>query len=119
MKAAGGQRVGKEIRKVLNKAVNAAIRSGAIAQVHDQIPGQIEKTLYIPGSPPVIVRELGPRLLFDVPRSELRTLANSLGVNAADRTTAMRTILVELNLTRLTERTATHLDEVLQYEWST
>ena len=119
VKAAGGQRVGKEIRKVLNKAANAAIRSGAIAQVHDQIPGQIEKTLYVPGSPPVIVRELGPRLLFDVPRSELRTLANSLGVNAADRTTAMRRILDELKLTRLTERTATHLDEVLRYEWST
>jgi very-short-patch-repair endonuclease len=118
VKAAGGQRVGKEIRKVLNKAANAAIRSGAIAQVHDQIPGQIEKTLYIPGTPPVIVRGLGPRLLFDVPRSELRTLANSLGVNAADRTTAMRTILDELNLTRLTERTATHLDEVLRYEWT-
>jgi very-short-patch-repair endonuclease len=119
VRAAGGQRVGKEIRKMLNKATNAAIRSGAIAQVGDQIAGQIEKTLYIPGTPPVVVRELGSRLLFDVPRSELRTLADNLGVNPADRTAAILTILDELSLTRLTERTGTYLDEVLRYEWST
>lgn len=118
VKSAGGHRVSKESRRALNQATTTAIRSGVIAQIHDNITGQIDKTLYIPGKPPVAVRELGPRLLVEVPRSELRALAELLDLDVTDHPTAMRTILGELNLTRLTARATEYLGEVLRYEWS-
>lgn len=117
VKAAGGQRVGKEIRRTFNQAANAAIQSGLIAQLKDSQVGQIDKTLYAPGTQGVIVRELGPRQLTDVPRSEIHTLMKQLGLSLPLGSAERRTILDALGLTRMTERVSTYLDECARYEW--
>jgi very-short-patch-repair endonuclease len=116
VKAAGGQRVGKEIRRSLNQATSRGLHNRQLAQINDSIVGQIDKTLYLPGQPPVVVRELGPRQLTEVPRSEIQALVERLG-DAGPRQEVRRAILNALGLTRLTERVAEYLDDCLAYWW--
>lgn len=116
-KAAGGQRVGKEIRRTFNRAANRAVQTGRLSQIKDSLPGQVDKTLYIPGTPPVVVRELGPRQLSEVPRSEISDLMRQLGISG-EAAGAQRIVLDTLGLTRLTERVSAYLDECLRYRWT-
>jgi hypothetical protein len=116
VKAAGGHRVGKEVRRLFNQAVNRALRTHRLAQINDSVPGQVGKTLYMPGAPQIAVRDLGPRELTEVPRSEVQALIAQLGL---DGTSAQvkRSVLAVYGLTRLTERANVYLDECLQYEY--
>ena len=77
-RAAGGQRVGPDIRRTFHKATRQALRKGLIRQLDDEIAALDEKTLYVPGKPSILVRELGPRQLSDVPRSEVAKLIKYL-----------------------------------------
>ena len=52
-----------------------------------------EKTLYAPGKPTVLVRELGPRQLSDVPRSEVAKLIRYLGLERAADDVIKRAVL--------------------------
>ena len=73
--AAGGQRVGAEIRRALQAATRNALRTGAL---HRALQGSCfsptMETLYATGQPPVLLRELGTRQLSDVPRSEVNLI---------------------------------------------
>lgn len=68
----------ESVRRPLNRATYAAARSGRLAQVEPLGGGQANKTVYAPGTDPVIVRERGPRLVQHVPSSEVRQLAEDL-----------------------------------------
>ena len=118
LKASGGHRVGKETRRTFNQATHVAVRAGLLAQLDDKLVGQIDKTLYIPGTRSVVVRELGPRTLVEVPRSELMLLAGSLLREHAEPDTLKRAILDTLGLTRLTERVSAYLDDCFTYGWT-
>lgn len=118
LKAAGGHRVAKEARRTFNQATHVAVRAGLLAQLDDKLVGQIDKTLYIPGTPSVVIRELGPRTLVEVPRSELMLLAGSLLREHAELETLKRAILDTLGLTRLTERVSAYLDDCFNYGWT-
>jgi len=87
-----------------------------VRQVDDDLVGAIDKTLYLPGTPSVVVRELGPRQLVEVPRSEVATLAQKL--TATGLTDTKRGVLDTLGLKRLRQRTSEYLDECLDYTWS-
>jgi hypothetical protein len=78
--ASGGQRVGGGIRSQLNKVVHQEIRSGRLAAIPDGTPGAVDRTLMLPGTTPVVLRELGPRELTEVPRSEVREVIEQLGL---------------------------------------
>jgi very-short-patch-repair endonuclease len=101
-RAAGGHRVGREMRHRYNSLVSRAIRRGALAQVEDDIPGVIDKALYSPGSPEVVLRSLGPRQLVEVPRSEVATLAREL--RGADVNATKRAVLDAMGLIRMRQR---------------
>ena len=73
-RAMGGHRVGPDIRRTFHKATRKALRNGRIRQLDDEIAVLEEKTLHVPGQPSILVRELGPRQLSDVPRSEVAKL---------------------------------------------
>lgn len=118
VKASGGERVSRELHHKLNRATAYGIRSRRLAQISDSIQGQTEKTLYLPGTPPVVVRELGPRSLVDVPRSEVATLMAELGPHAP-RLPLYRAVLDLYGLTRLTGRAERYLDECRVYRWTT
>jgi hypothetical protein len=113
--AAGGRRVGSEIRRVFYAATREALSAGSIRQLDDEIDALDEKTLYAPGKPTVIVRELGPRQLSDVPRSEVAKLIRYLGLEGSADDVVKRAVLGAYGLVRLTARTSQYLDECLRY----
>jgi len=114
-KAAGGIRVGREMRQQYNRLIHRALRAGTVRQVDDDLVGVIDKTLYLPGTPSVVVRGLGPRQLIEVPRSEVATLARRLEASGTGDT--KRAVLDALGLKRLRQRTSEYLDECLDYTW--
>jgi hypothetical protein len=113
--AAGGRRVGSEIRRAFHAATREALSAGSIRQLDDEIDALDEKTLYAPGKPTVIVRELGPRQLCDVPRSEVAKLIRYLGLESSADDAVKRAVLGAYGLVRLTARTSQYLDECLRY----
>ena len=115
--AAGGLRVGTEMRRAFHAATRQALHTGALHQLEDKLVSQDEKTLYIPGKPSVLVRELGPRQLSDVPRSEVAKLIKYLYPEGAADDVVKRAVLHAYGLIRLTARTSQYLDECLSYRW--
>jgi len=114
--AAGGHRVGTEIRRTFHAATRQALGSGTLRQLDDWLLVQDEKTLYLPGSRPVVVREIGPRQLSDIPRSEVAEVIKNLDLQGAPADVIKRSVLNAYGLIRLTVRTSHYLDECLSYE---
>jgi very-short-patch-repair endonuclease len=113
--AAGGSRVGREMRRLFHRATREALSAGDIRQLDDEITALDEKTLYAPGNPTVLVRELGPRQLSEVPRSEVAKLIRYLRLEGAADDAVKRAVLSAYGLVRLTARTSQYLDECLTY----
>ena len=115
--ASGAQRVGKQMKRSYNRALSRAIRDGHLAQINDDLSGLIDKTIYAPETQPVRLRTLGPRELVEVPRSEVRTLIERLGLTNAPSDQQKRAILGAYGLRRLTQRASTYLDSCISYSW--
>jgi hypothetical protein len=116
VRASGGHRVGKNVRQVLNRAAYAAIRSGHIAQLEDDVPGQVGKTLYLPGTPSVVLRRRGERTLEQVPRTEVAGLAKEIlrrDPSVGDGE-LKRLLLTAYERMRLTSGADTYLDECIR-----
>ena len=112
-RATGGHRVGPDIRRTFHKATRQALRNGLIRQVDDEITALDQKTLYVPGKPSILVRELGPRQLSDVPRSEVAKLIEYLDVQGAADDVVKRAVLNVYELIQLTGKRSRYLDECL------
>jgi very-short-patch-repair endonuclease len=117
-KGAGAMRLRGPTRSSYNKLAYRAIREGRLSEISDDIPGQAEKTIYLPGTEPVVLRKLGNRDIHEVPPSEIRELASRLGVGANEGEAGKRLILNEYGLRKLTQKTGAYLDECLIYQWS-
>lgn len=117
VQASGGQRAGTEIRRVLNHVVHNEIRRGALASLKDGTPGVIGRTIYLPGTPPVVVRALGARELIEVPKSEVRTLITELDLAGHSSASVSRAVLETYGLSRLGARAREFLDECQTYVW--
>jgi very-short-patch-repair endonuclease len=113
--AAGGQRVGPDIRRTFHKATRQALRKGLIRQLEDGMTALDQKTLYVPGKPSTLVRELGPRQLTDVPRSEVAKLIKYLSSQGAADDTIKRAVLNAYGLVQLSMKRSQYLDECLNY----
>ena len=118
VRAYGGQRVGKEAQRLLNSLTANGVRTGRWMRVKDRLSHPPDATLYMPGHPPVVVRQRGPRELAEIPRSEIRTLIDQLGLATTDPG-VKRAVLRHLGFVRLTERTSEYLDQCLRYAWTT
>ncbi len=114
-RAAGGRRVGTEMRRAFHEATRQALRAGEIRQLDDEAVPLDRRTLFLPGKPSVLLRELGPRQLPDVPRSEVAKLIKYLRLEGADDDVVKRAVLNAYGLVRLTARTRQYLDECLGY----
>lgn len=117
--AAGGQRVGKTLQSVFNVAASRALRAGSIARLNDGIPGVVGATLYIPGQDPVLVRQLGPRTIFEVPKSELMALFELVSARGVEDWDLDREVLKALGLKKMTKKTTDYLQECRSYTWNT
>jgi very-short-patch-repair endonuclease len=102
--AADGHRIGKDIRLAFNRATQIAVRSRRLSQIRDSMPDQTDKTLYLPTSPPVVSRVLGPRDLYEVPRSEILALIQELSLDGAPAEDACRAVLDVYGLRKLTQK---------------
>jgi len=115
--AARGHRVGKDIQSHFNRAADRAIRQGRLSQLQDIYSGQMERTLYVPTTPSVVVRSLGPRELYDVPKSEVRTLIERLGLEGARTEVACRVVLDAYGLRKMTQKATSFIEECRRYRW--
>jgi hypothetical protein len=115
--ASGGQRVSGEMRRVLNQLVYREIQTGALACVKDDTAGMIDRTLYLPGAPQVLVRGLGGRELTEVPKSEVRSLIAQLDLAGRSGEDINRAVLEAYGLSRLGSRVREFLEECQTYVW--
>jgi hypothetical protein len=115
--AASGHRIGKDIRFAFNRATQVAVRSRRLGQIRDSMPDQTDKTLYLPTSPPVVSRVLGPRDLYEVPRSEILALIQELGLDGAPVEDAGRAVLDVYGLRKLTQKAAVFIKECRNYRY--
>lgn len=113
--AAGGRRVGTEIRRSFHAATRYALRASTLRQVDEGILAADEETLYISGKPSVVVREVGPRQLSEIPRSEVAALIRQLDTAGSSVDAIKRAVLNAYGLVRLTVKTSQYLDECLSY----
>lgn len=118
VQASGGQRVGRETRRLFNQAVSRMLASERLRRVDDGVAGLVEATLYAAGQPQVELRELGPRTIFDVPLSELKTLIGELSAAGVSKADLPREVLSCYGLRKLTQKTHTHIVNCLDYSWT-
>lgn len=116
VKASGKERLGSSIKATLNRIMYEAVRCGQLGQIEDNVVGQIGRTVYAPGSEPVVVRELGPRALDDVPQTEIRALAEALGLGSRPQVDVKRAVLAAYGRTMLTKTADKYLDEAFDYQ---
>jgi very-short-patch-repair endonuclease len=104
--AYGGHRVGKEIARLLNRAIMLGERRGQIISDNPLNESGVKPRTYrLPTQPPVVARHLGPRSLELVPPAELaHHLADlSLGDDTQSEEELFRAVLDRLGLRRLTD----------------
>jgi very-short-patch-repair endonuclease len=104
--AYGGHRVGKEIARLLNRAIMLGERRGQIISDNPLNESGVKPRTYrLPTQPAVVPRDLGPRSLELVPPAELaHHLADlSLSDEAQSEEELFRAVLDRLGLRRLTD----------------
>jgi very-short-patch-repair endonuclease len=75
VRGAGRQRVGRQLRSMLNKGIWKAIRDGFIEERNEASPsGPKERVLRKANSPRVVVRPRGNRDFLEIPPSEVATV---------------------------------------------
>ncbi len=105
-KASGGKKLTSVARAPLSSATYWLAQQGELALVRaDDAPWQGEDVLRLPDTPAVVVRELGPRELVEVPLDEIAELMRRLGP-VPDR---KRAVLDTYGLRRMTARAEEYL----------
>lgn len=115
IRAAGFVRVTRQARQILNQALFKLESDIAIDEFENPETNWPQRVLRIRGTPPVVVRTLGPRDLYTVPLNEvaekMRRLENSKSRVSTEE--LMRHVLDEYGLVRLTTNTEAYLREAL------
>jgi hypothetical protein len=107
-RAAGNDRTGSGMKRILGDAMQAAIRTGRLARVADRARGE-DITLFLPDTPAVLVRERGPRQLIEIPPTEVRALMDQLGINGSLTEADRRAVQNAYGIGRLTVRARDYL----------
>jgi hypothetical protein len=105
-KAAGGKKLTTVARAPLSNSVYHLAREGKVVLLgEDEIPWQGDDVVRLPDTAPVVVRELGPRELIEVPLDEIAELMRRLGPQADLK----RAVLNAYGLVRMTARAEQYL----------
>ncbi len=118
LRGCGIQRMGKELQKSMNKALQQAIRMGLVVKEDESgTGGLVHSIVRVTGMPPLKVRERGPRTFEEIPPSEVQIVARYL-VDLHDFQPGseehLRAILDHFGLIRLTAKTVETLSLVLK-----
>lgn len=117
LRASGGTRLGGNLRSKFDQATRRLVRSRRVAQIKDRSTGQSAKTLYVPGTPSVVVREKGSRDLLEVPSSEVKTLLLRRGMDGELTEELMRSVLADYGRQTLTKAVVSFLKSCAAYTW--
>ena len=98
-KAAGGKKLTSVARAPLSNSIYHLAREGKVVLEGD------DEVIRLPDTPPVVVRELGPRELIEVPLDEIAELMRRLG----DQPDLKRAVLNTYGLIRMTARAEQYL----------
>jgi hypothetical protein len=108
-KAAGGKKLTSVARAPLSNSVYWLAREGKVELTREEdIPWQNDAIVRLPDTPAVIVRELGPRELIEVPLDEVAELMRRLQA-AGHSEDLKRAVLSTYGLIRMTARAEQYL----------
>ncbi|MBI3620993.1 MAG: AAA family ATPase [Nitrospirae bacterium] len=114
----GIKRMGKELKRAMNKALAHAIRQGHVVSEDEAGKGGLLfSVVRAKGSPPIRLRSRGPRLLEEIPPSELQVIARYLVERhgfASGSEEHLRAVLESSDLKRLTTQVSTTLLKILE-----
>ncbi len=117
LRGCGVRRMGGELKKMMNKALQHAVRNGDIlAEDESGRGGLLHSVVRSKGAPPVLVRDRGPREFEEIPASELQLVARLLARdNDMDPGSDehLRAVLEFFELKRLTVQVGTTLLDIL------
>jgi very-short-patch-repair endonuclease len=108
LRASGGHRVTKPVRDALDDATAAALKKGLLAQIRDNLTGRSVKTLYLPGTPSVVLRRRGDRELEHIPPTEVAAVARHIlnrdpWIQDSELKRVLLTAFERIRLTKLAE----------------
>lgn len=105
-RAAGGKKLTSVARAPLSNSIYHLAREGKVVLLtEDEVPWQGDDVVRLPDTPSVVVRELGPRELIEVPLEEIAELMRRLG----PQDDLKRAVLNTYGLVRMTARAEQYL----------
>ena len=115
VRASGGHRVTKPVREALDRATSTALSKGLLEQIRDNMTNHSVRTLYLPGTPSVILRQRGDRELEHIPPTEVAVVARHVldhdpGIDDGE---LRRLLLNALERVRLTSNASVFLDDCI------
>lgn len=121
LRGCGVLRMGSEIKKTMNRALDRAIRDGGVVREDESgMGGLLYSIVRSPSAPAVVLRERGPRSFEELPPSEVQGVARRLiqhrgfesGSNAL-----LRAVLEHYELKRLTKEVEARLRTILDQRY--
>jgi very-short-patch-repair endonuclease len=122
LKGCGIQRMGKELKKLMNRALQHAIRTGRVVN-EDELGtgGLLNSIVRLTGTPPLNVRTLGHRTLEEIPPSEIQAVARYVAAKKGYKIGSeahLRATLADFGLVRLTTKSKETVIEALKRRYS-
>ena len=122
LRGCGIKRMGHELKSSMNKALSHAIGQGRVVFEDEAgVGGLVYSVVRLKGSPPIRLRNRGPRLFEEIPPSELQVVSKSLlklHEFAPGSDEHLRAVLERFDLKRLTTQVGTILLEILEKDFS-
>jgi very-short-patch-repair endonuclease len=121
LRGCGLSKLGKGIKKAMNRGLQQAIRAGMVVSEDElETGGLIHTVLRLPAMEPVRWRERGPRKLEEIPPSEVLLVARHLELQHRLRRGSeahFRAILEAFNIKRLTRQVEATLTDALSRDF--
>jgi hypothetical protein len=116
VRASGGKALTTIARAPLSGSAYRLRQQGLLEiSTPEENPGQDDEVLRVVGSPPVRIRELGPRALDEVPLSEIAAVMSKLRSSGTSEADLARAVLDTYGLVRMTAKAESYL--ALAREW--
>ena len=114
VRASGGHRVTKPVRDALDQATRTALKKGLLEQIRDNMTNRSVRTLYLPGTPPVIQRRRGDRELEHIPPTEVAAVARHILDRPWLNDSELKRLLLTFERVRLTTNASAFLDDCIR-----
>lgn len=117
LRGCGIKRMGHELQRTMNKALQQAIRTGVVLKEDEHGKGGLVYSIVrAKDAPPVLLRERGPRDIEEIPPSEIVVIAQQIAEEQdfeVGSEAHLRAILEFFELKRLTTQVRVFLSEIL------